>query len=509
MKKWKIEEWIGMFFLLAALVMLVISVRLCFADGIWYDELYTMGLTGRSFADLTALAARDVHPPFYYYYVKIIQMICKTAVPEANAVVISKIASVLPLAGLFAYAVTKVRKRFGLLCSGIFIFCLISMPNLPQYTVEIRMYTLSMFLVTAAFIHAYEIACGWDADGKAKGVDWIFLTVYGILAAYTHYFACVAAGLVFLYLLCLILYRIRYKKDNKFLLGNWLISVAAFSIAYFPWLFVAAAQVARVKENYWILPLTWRTFGSCVKFLMKPPFGNGIWQVMAAVILFFIYVGLMGYFLWNNRKNQEETFFAIAGTGVLAGVVLFGFAASFLLRPIFIVRYMLPAVGCFWLSFSVFVSKTIHRKRIFIPAACLILIIGIGDYRWFRNDETWRRERMEETEAALSEILPEDMVITHFNHVQGVTGYYLDNVVYLWDAQPEELICDIIENKYDSISSVKELKDRIEAGNCVWFIGSKQADVLREWEQAGIHSEEKQEFMLEVYWATLYRLYLE
>ena len=116
---------------------------------------------------------------------------------------------------------------------------------------------------------------------------------------------------------------------------------------------------------------------------------------------------------------------------------------------------------------------------------------------------------MEETEAALSEISPEDMVITHFNHVQGVTGYYLDNKVYLWDAQPEELICDIIENEYDSLSSVEELKEWMEEGNSAWFIGSKQADVLEEWEQAGIHSEEKQEFMLEVYWATLYRLYLE
>ena len=32
-------------------------------------------------------------------------------------------------------------------------------------------------------------------------------------------------------------------------------------------------------------------------------------------------------------------------------------------------------------------------------------------------------------------------------------------------------------------------------------------DLLEEWEEAGILSKEYQEFMLEVYWATLYRLY--
>ena len=49
----------------------------------------------------------------------------------------------------------------------------------------------------------------------------------------------------------------------------------------------------------------------------------------------------------------------------------------------------------------------------------------------------------------------------------------------------------------------------METGKRVWFIGNKEADLLKEWEEEGILSEEKQEFMLEVYWATLYRLYLD
>ena len=64
----KYEKWIGFIFLAAAAGMLILSVRLCFADGIWYDELFTMGLTGKSFGEAKALTARDVHPPFYYYY---------------------------------------------------------------------------------------------------------------------------------------------------------------------------------------------------------------------------------------------------------------------------------------------------------------------------------------------------------------------------------------------------------------------------------------------------------
>ena len=159
-ESWKYTDWSGVFFLLAAVIMLGISVRLCFEDGIWYDELYTMGLTNRSFTELTAFTARDVHPPFYYYYVKAVQGLCRMISPQVSLVIVSKLCSVLPLLGLMVYGVTKVRRYFGMLCAGLFAFCVTAMPNLPQYTVEIRMYTLAMFLVTAAFLHGYGVQDG-------------------------------------------------------------------------------------------------------------------------------------------------------------------------------------------------------------------------------------------------------------------------------------------------------------------------------------------------------------
>ena len=325
--------------------------------------------------------------------------------------------------------------------------------------------------------------------------------LYGILAAYTHYFACVAVAMVYLFVLF-------YAIKEQFI-KPWLIAVGVSVMTYIPWMFVVVKQVAQVKESYWILPLTWRIFGSCVKFLMKPIFGGSTFQVIAAVVLFLVYVGLWFYVLWNNRKNQQENFVLIAGTGVLAGVVLFGVAASFLIRPIFITRYMLPAVGCFWLAFAVAVSKIRMKKWIFLPVIIGILVMGIGNYRWFRNHETWCRVRMEEVTQALEQMEPEDIVVTHFNHVQGVTGYYLENEILLWDAEPEKLLCDIIENKYGTIASTEEIKQYLAEGRKVWFIGDRGADLLTQWEEAGIHSKEQQEFMLEVYWATLYRLDVE
>lgn len=116
---------------------------------------------------------------------------------------------------------------------------------------------------------------------------------------------------------------------------------------------------------------------------------------------------------------------------------------------------------------------------------------------------------MEEVEEAMGQIAPEDVVITQFNQVQGVTGYYLENDIYLWNAEPEPLICDIFENKYFSFSSADDIKTWMEEGKNIWLIGNKNSDLLEAWEKEGIFAEEKQEVMLEVYWFTLYRLHSE
>lgn len=113
---------------------------------------------------------------------------------------------------------------------------------------------------------------------------------------------------------------------------------------------------------------------------------------------------------------------------------------------------------------------------------------------------------MEEVQETLALIHPGDIVVTQFNQVQGVTGYYLENKTYLWDSEPEELLCDIIENKYETITSAEQLGQYLEDGIRVWFIGNRNSDLLEKWEQEGIRAREYREVMLEVYWVSLYGL---
>lgn len=596
-KKWKCQgrDIAGFLLLGLSLIMLGKSVMLCFSSDIWYDELFTVGLAEHSYGELVRLTAADVHPPLYYCIVKVFVDLCKLIIPGTGTVIPAKIVSVLPYFLLLLYAVTFMRKRFGLFVGGLFLFCVTAMPQLPAYTVEMRMYGWALLFVTAAFLHGYALVesyvnCktevgkigsdGADAVGAEAGAEGTVLAddagkrrrkrahalnaaafvLYGLAAAYTQYFSCVAVVTVYLCLLLAFWFQDRRRVKE------WLIYVGISVIAYVPWLFALAGQLNAVSENYWILPLSWRSLGGCVKFLMKPAFANETVNTVLAVVLFAVYLGLwcrwMLKLYYNGRvfgKNREKNksaeyrkkfvngddgesrsadgteerfWLATAGIAVLAGLVGFGFAASFLIRPIFVYRYMIPAAGCFWLGFALCLNEILCKPkwltqaddgigRRAMPCAAgmvitiLVVSIGLRDYRAFQGEEEYKIRLMAETEEALAKIGPQDSVLYNFDQVQAVTGYYLPETVkrYLWCAEGEKLIqeitspCGTVEDTEEIHEMLKNAQTQGKKTN-LWFIGSfnSREDIVDEWRDAGLEVEEKGSFLLERYWFNLYKI---
>lgn len=521
-----------------SLVMLGNSIRLCFSRDIWYDELFTIGMIEHSYGDLIGFTARDVHPPFYYCITKFVIDLCKLIYAQADSIMIAKMVSVMPYFFLLAYVLTFMRKRFGIFVSGVSFFCMIAMPQMSAYTVEVRMYSLALFLVTAAFLHAYEIVgMGWNLseNGAKKGkrkLHWTALTLYGLAAAYTQYFACVAVVVVYLYVFLsfAICYIAKKESDGKKNIKNWLVSVGVCIIGYLPWLFVFVSQITTVRENYWILPLTWRNLGGCVKFLMKPAFTSDLLNTILAVLFFLLYLGVFGIFGWRifrKYRQKEHTdnlfqclettdgmkfWFAAAGCMVLGGLVAFGFAASVLLRPIFVYRYMIPAAGCFWLGFAICLDAVTTDARkgfqvLQIGTALLILLVGSCNYCSFMGEEEYKIVLMKDTEKALEQISTEDIVIYNFDQLQAVTSYYVNCENYLWCGRPETLILDMFGEK-GSVEDTETLKKWMEEGRNVWFLGSfnSREDICDTWEGEGILTEEKGSYMLERYWFNIYEM---
>ncbi|MCI9013061.1 MAG: hypothetical protein HFI59_03800 [Lachnospiraceae bacterium] len=559
------RDILGYLLLGVSVVLLGRSLVLCFSNDIWYDELFTVGMIGHSYGELVGLTARDVHPPLYYMITKFFVDLCKLILPGVHAVAVAKIVSVLPYFVLLFYSVTFIRKRFGIFTGCVFLFCVVAMPQLSGYTVEVRMYSWALLFVTAAFLHGYgavqgpedkedchhgrpsaaaygavDMPKGEKAGGsdRTKGMrqkisaqsqklHGAAMACYALAAAYTQYFAAVAAAMVFLYVLLELLRRDRRR------IREWFLWVAAAAAGYTPWLVALYRQVTAVNANYWILPLSWRTFGGCVKFLMKPAFTNDTLNVVLAVVMTGIYAAVMVrqvHFLikscHNGRENgaaSSRIVFMLAGPGVLAGVILFGFAASMLLRPVFVYRYMIPAMGCFWLSFAAGLHEiwpagipeagAEGRGGFFkmLPAAALlfVVVVGLRDYRAFMGEEEYKIRLMKETETALSSIAPGDVVIYNFDQVQAVTAYYLPEETdsYLWCGTPETLIQDIIR-PFGTVEETDALRKWCEDGRTVWFFGSfnSRDDIVEEWTAKGLQVEETGSCLLERYWFNLYKI---
>lgn len=543
------KDMLGWLFLGISVLMLGKSIVLCFCNDIWYDELFTVGMIEHSYGELVAFTARDVHPPLYYCITKFVVDLCKLINPAVSTVIVAKLVSVLPYFILLLYSVTFLRKCFSTFMAGVFLFCAIAMPQLAGYTVEIRMYSWALLFVTAALLHAYGTL---TEDNALQRIHGTALVLYGLAAAYTQYFACVAVVMIYLYVLFVFLYR------DKSRVREWLLWVAVSVLGYIPWLFSLIRQMTAVNENYWILPLTWRSLGGCIKFLMKPSFTNDKLNTFLAVILFLVYVGVFAYYaiitiklyhngrvcekrkdnrpdakeeaqakvvawkmsdMGNPGKEPIERFgFAIAGISVLGGLVVFGFAASMLLRPIFVYRYMIPAMGCFWLAFAVCLDglpnfgskwKTVGKLAILL----LIAVTGLRNYRAFQGEEEYKALLMQDTQTALALIEADDIVIYNFDQVQAVTSYYIEDTVdsFLWCDTAETLIQDIIRpyKTVDDTESVVALARKGIAENTnVWFIGSfnSRDAIAEEWREAGLTVEEQGSYLLERYWFNLYKV---
>lgn len=570
-QKYQGRDIAGFLLLGLSLIMLGKSVMLCFSNDIWYDELFTVGLAEHSYGELVRLTAADVHPPLYYCIVKLFSDLCKLIAPGAGTIVPAKIVSVLPYFILLIYVAAFIRKRFGMFTGGLFLFCVTAMPQLSAYTVEMRMYGWALLFVTAAFLHGYALTFeGSYLHGAA-------FVLYGLAAAYIQYFACVAVVMVYLCLLLAFWFLDRRR------IREWLFYAAVSVIGYVPWLFALAGQLEAVSENYWILPLTWRSLGGCVKFLMKPAFADERVNTVLAVVLFVTYLGLWCRWVLKLfhkgrendkicvntikrecRKNlvDEATvrfWLATAGVGVLAGLVAFGFAASLLIRPIFVYRYMIPAAGCFWLGFALCMNDALCKpkaeqndfcgggdaskelcklnsvqlakkadnigrhnigRNTFPRAAGIaltifVVIVGLRDYRAFMGEEEYKIRLMTETEEALALIGPQDSVVYNFDQVQAVTGYYLPETTarFLWRVEGEKLIQEIT-SPCGTVEETEELREMLDTageedrGKNLWFIGSfnSREDIAAEWREDGFEVEEVGSFLLERYWFNLYKI---
>lgn len=593
-EKWK--NGCGILFLILGILSFFVCLFQAFGQDIWFDEVFSVNFIQHSYKEIAALTGKDVHPPLYYWYLKLFHDIGKVLVPAASSIVLCKLASILPFVGIFVYTLTAIRKNFGLHVAGLFWFLVMTMPQISNYTVEIRMYSLALFFITAAFVHSYELVCAFPAQeiseaertaepeatagteeaaepgaagsevisgavlasgsvtgenglikGWKKNKHWLLFWVYGILTAYTQYYACVAV--IAIYIAVFIFYavmahknktgksvcekvqinqeqvenrktiqneaaiqnKVAIKEQNRICarngIGKVLLCAGLSVLAYLPWLPFFFSQVRTVSSSYWIQPLTWKSIFGCMKYIFLPVSYAVKKNYVLACVMILLFGAAFLYSFLMKRKDARGRFFLLTGLWIAVFTTLIGFVCSILNRPIFVYRYLIPCLGAMWLVAAVVLWDFIEKNwgiLLFVP----FLLSGYSNMQGFYGEENKKIAEMKVTQSFLADFPEDAVVLCNFNHVQAVTACYLkdSNEIWLYGSNPEDLIAELLP-QCRGLEDTTELSQLVKERN-VYFFGSfnSREELLKEWETEGIAYTEEGTYLLERYYFNVYHL---
>lgn len=583
----KLKNGCGVLFLFLGILSFFVCLLQAFGQDIWFDEVFSVNFIQHSYKEIAALTGKDVHPPLYYWYLKLFHDIGKVLVPAASSIVLCKLASMLPFVGIFVYTLTAIRKNFGLHIAGLFWFLIMTMPQISNYTVEIRMYSLALFFITAAFVHSCELVRAFSAQGVSeaertaepgaaagteetaepgasgsvtgenglikgwkKNKHWLLFWVYGILTAYTQYYACVAVIAIYIALFVFFvvkahkgktektsckkthIYKEQLKEQEAILtkapvkgwkaehtteqetgriagkcIGKVLLCAGLSVLAYLPWLPFFFSQVRTVSSSYWIQPLTWKSIFGCMKYIFLPVSYAVKKNYMLACVMILFFGAAFLYSFLMKRKDARGRFFLLTGLWIAVFTTLIGFVCSILNRPIFVYRYLIPCLGAMWLVAAVVLWDFIEKNwgiLLFVP----FLLSGYSNMQGFYGEENKKIVEMKATQSFLADFPKDAVVLCNFNHVQAVTACYLkdSNEIWLYGSNPEDLIAELLP-QCRGLEDTTELLQLVKERD-VYFFGSfnSREELLKEWETEGIAYTEEGTYLLERYYFNVYHL---
>ncbi len=405
---------------------------LALSDNIWADEAYTFAMLRHSFPEIWRITATDVHPPLYYFLAKLVTM------PFGYSEYAVRLFSAACYLLIIVIGGWEITRQFDRKMGHIFMALFLLYPFALDRAVEARMYSLAALEVFLNALFAYR---AWNSN---KAGDWIGFVASGVCAAYTHYFALVSAGIIYGLLLLCILFR------KRSLLKSWLIVSGVTIVLYLPWLRSLIGQLTyKANNEYWIAPIT---LGTLADYVMDLLHASG----SLAMPLFF---GLLGLWLLVRICWRHQGLPLLAGL-VCVLTVAVGVGASLLLRPVFIIRYLVPCAPL--LIFFVAWGLCGIRKDTLYGAAMGFLLVGFLGNLLFVGKETllppenkFGASTVAQTQQAQAYVCLSENAF----HVHQVAAYYNPDVpIYtpetLGDASPYQNVHPMEEfsaEDYDTV----------------------------------------------------------
>ncbi len=371
---------------LSVIFLFCLSLRLVFITqkNLWFDEVFSWHLSTGSFLDITWGTSADIHPPLYYYLLKLWILLC------GDSVLALRLLSALLSSAAVFFIYPIARKVLEQKDSFIVLILYSLSPLNLYYSQEARMAALNLLLNVSAlyfFFKTLEFKGRFTLFLKNPNVwAYAFLTTF---ALYTHYFSFTFLAGEVLYLL------VNFRKLTRRIHHFLFIYILMFA-GYLFWLPILIKHMTTGQP--------WRTPQSIVSlfeqlFYFSKDISLGLYHFygdydfmklinIILLLLFGITFSGVVYFIYKKRKEKKSA----KSFPDYATLILFVTFVPLILACLIFMREKIEFFR--YLSFIVplvlicgMMGIKTFNKYLLVSIISIFMLVNIyGDLLYYKND---------------------------------------------------------------------------------------------------------------------------
>ncbi len=441
------------------------------ASSIWFDEAFGAYLVHFNFGEIFKFTALDVHPPLYYWVLKLWGLLFGTGDVALRSMSIFFGAIAL----VFAYLL--MRKIFTNRTALLVLPMLAVSPIFIRYAQEARMYTMVLAIGLAATYVLY----GLQKKPSRKG--WATYGVLVSLGMWTHYFTALIWLGHWVWRAIITHKKSLQAWSQKFFSRDWVLAHVLAVGLFLPWLPWLVRQILDVQVNgFWIPPVGPETIPAYLSdvFLYQTVGGVSPWLTVALGV----FVALAGYLVWATYRYSaagQKPGYLLLIVSALAPIALLIMMSLPPLQSTFIDRYILTAAVLLVAVIGVAIVLAPKKYQTVKMAAGALLVIlsfvGItnvyhyGNYNMFAGQKSQTKQLVQAIRATPGTAGQPIIANTPWIYYEAAQYSNGENGVYFIDKYVEYKFGSLEMLKQSDKGKIKDLDGFLQANTKLWYIG--------------------------------------
>lgn len=446
-------------------IFVLLTSSIVTASSIWFDEAFSAYIVRFDFAQIATYTAADVHPPLYYWILKLWTLLFGTS--EVAFRSLSIVLGSAALGALFMLARRLFSRHVAWLSVGLFAIS----PMLIRYGVEARMYMLVTLLVILATLVL------WVARQKKSTKWWILYAVLVALGMYTHYFSAVVwiGHAVWLW-------TTSQTRIRDLWRAPWLRAYIFAAILFVPWLPAMVKQLGGIQgSGFWIGPVSadsLTNFTSNVLFYLEHNQVLGWFALLLlGIVGGLIALGIAAYRTMDKPIRQRALLIAASALLPVAILIVVSLPP---LKSSFVERYLIPSIALLPLMASLILVyarsvKSVYRVVLGVVIAGSLLfgvsnVYHYGNYNKNSSTEIQTRGLVAEIGARDDSATP-IIASSPWSFYEAVFYTSEEHKVWFIDEQTDYIYGSLDMLKDDSTFKITDIDMFTAEHQYVWYVG--------------------------------------